>query len=363
MTKLDPIQFDSATPIYQQLVEIIKSYINRVGLKEHDQLPSRRFWMGELKIGENTVKKAIDKLVMDQLLYRRKGKGIFVAASKIIDSKRILILPLFKFQPNSPDNSYSITFSGIFNYFSDHNVELISRRQNEDSLRNILERSRIDGVIIAHPNIDEEDIAEIVTADLPVVSVLKLTCERYRNEVSYVDCDNIQGTCQAVDYMIQQGHRDIGLITGQFPSIAHEERLAGYKAALENNGLPFDEDLVIQSWYKEEHGYDAMNQLLTRSKKPTAVMAMGDLLAIGAVRAIKEAGLKVPQDISICGFTDMEVTRYTSPPLTSVRMPLYDMGAMAAEIITRKIEQRDHTFEKFEFEPKLIVRESVGKLS
>lgn len=182
--------------------------------------------------------------------------------------------------------------------------------------------------------------------------------------VSYVGFDNFKAAYAAVDYLIGLKHKKIGAILGPFHRVERvRKRLAGYCKALEDHNIPYDPDLVIEKDdYSLIGGKEAMSRLLALPSTPTAVFAASDVLAMGALRAIKEKGLRVPDDISLVGFDDIDFSEYCDPPLTTVRVPKRKMGQIAMNILLELIEKRSSGLPQYCLSTDLIVRESCCQM-
>lgn len=138
------------------------------------------------------------------------------------------------------------------------------------------------------------------------------------------------------------------------------KRFEGYLQVLKEHNLEYGKELTMESINTEESGYEAMRKLLESSSIPTAVFVANDLDAIGAMKAAKEKGLKIPEDISFIGFDDIQLASYTEPTLTTVRQPIYEMGTTAISLLVRLIEGEEKEPLKVELPTRLIIRESSG---
>lgn len=164
-----------------------------------------------------------------------------------------------------------------------------------------------------------------------------------RDSVLSVVADNFQGGYLATEHLISLGHKRIGCITRPAPLDHSNDRIRGYKTALEDHGLPIDQQLLVLGGYRFEDGRRAARELLTSEAPPTAIVGYNDLMAIGALRAAGELGLKVPEDLSIVGFDDIPGAAFTFPPLTSVCLPKEEMGRRAAELLLNAIAGENET--------------------
>jgi LacI family transcriptional regulator len=160
---------------------------------------------------------------------------------------------------------------------------------------------------------------------------------RHPNEmVHYVDVDNVAGARMAVEHLIRLGHQRIATITGPLNMTAGMDRLKGYRQALAAHQLPVDEALILEGDFTEASGEAAARRLLSNSA--TAVFAASDVMAIGALKALREAGLQVPQDVALVGFDDVPLATAVEPELTTVRQPIERLGSMAADLLLNLLE-------------------------
>jgi DNA-binding LacI/PurR family transcriptional regulator len=161
------------------------------------------------------------------------------------------------------------------------------------------------------------------------------------------------------EYLIGLGHRRIGLIAGPYSKVGRvRKRLDGYWAALEKNDIPFDPQLVIEKEPTLIDGKDAMQRLLLFPERPTAVFAASDVLAIGALAAIREKGLRVPDDISLAGFDDIDFAAFCDPPLTTMRVPANEIGQKAVTVLMDLMENGITPVRQCCLDTDLIIRSS-----
>lgn len=175
-----------------------------------------------------------------------------------------------------------------------------------------------------------------------------------------VSAANTTGAINAVEHLLQLGHRRIAVITGPAGWCATEERLLGYRGALARAGIPPDVALEVESNFEMDGGRAAAARLLDSAAPPTAIFAFNDNLAIGALQVARERGLSVPDDLSVVGFDDSEQAPLVTPALTSVRQPLAEMGRMAVALLVRLLKQPTDETLKIELATTLVVRESSG---
>jgi LacI family transcriptional regulator, galactose operon repressor len=171
------------------------------------------------------------------------------------------------------------------------------------------------------------------------------------------------GADMAVKHLLSLGHRRIAAITGPRGWIATEDRLRGYHAALAEAGLLAEPGLVVEGDFQIEPGIVAARRLLDLPEPPTAIFAFNDNIAIGAIQAARERGVRVPEDLSVVGFDDLEAAEIVTPALTTVRQPLAEMGRMAVSLLERLIENQRLEALHVELRTQLVVRESTARLS
>lgn len=214
-----------------------------------------------------------------------------------------------------------------------------------------------DGLVSVVAVPDAEARATLAAAGVPLVVVDPR--RRPPEDVLSVGAANFQGALEATTHLLELGHRRIATITGVPEQDNAIARLAGYRAAMIQAGVPVDEDLVCLSTYGVPAGYEGTQRLLARDDPPTAIFASSDDTALGALRALREAGLSVPGDVSLVGFDDLPVAPWTDPPLTTVRQPLVEMGASAVGLVHRARTAHGHTL-RTELATRLVVRESTA---
>ncbi|MCA9895421.1 MAG: substrate-binding domain-containing protein, partial [Anaerolineae bacterium] len=179
------------------------------------------------------------------------------------------------------------------------------------------------------------------------------------NEAS-VTATNRKGMLEATRYLLALGHRRIGFVKGRLDITCSHERLQGYMEGLEEIGLPYDPELVVEGNYMKASGFQGAQKLLELPNPPSALIMSNDMMAFGAIEAARVMGLSVGQDVSIIGFDDVYMAAETYPPLTTVRQPLMDMGEVALDMLLDLIENRRVLNLRRQLPTELIVRETTG---
>ncbi len=228
----------------------------------------------------------------------------------------------------------------------------------EKMYMDIFRLKRVDGIMIAGVpgNLDDSAIQELFDAKVPMV----LIGRSFPNpQVATVTVDNEAGSEMAMEHLLELGHERIAHISVGMKKPDGQCRLEVYSRMVECAGLTYDPSLVIESGAKPEDGYVGMKKLLKLKNPPTAIFCYNDRLALGALKACREANLSVPEDISIVGFDDLDLCEYTVPPLTTVRQPRFDMGYHAMETFVM-VSRKGEPVGAQVLEPELIVRSSTG---
>ena len=177
-------------------------------------------------------------------------------------------------------------------------------------------------------------------------------------DLNSVDVDNLQASRKATLHLLRLGYKRVATITGPQDQISGYDRYQGYLKALQDYGQSVRLELVAEAGFTEESGYTAMVRLIPQ--KPDAVFAASDMMAVGAFRAIREAGLNIPRDIAVVGFDDVSVAVQLDPPLTTIRQPIQRMGTQAVEMLIRLIQETETQPAQIILQPELIIRGSCG---
>lgn len=218
----------------------------------------------------------------------------------------------------------------------------------------IIYNGLIDGAIVASAAMDDPIVSALAeTRRIPFLLIGRHPSDA---AVSFVDVDNRAGAAQAVEHLIQQGRRRIATLSGPLAMVTGVDRLRGYQDALEQHGLAWDPALCAEGNFQEESGYEGMRRLLEHH--PDALFAASDMMAIGAMRAIEQAGLRVPEDIAVVGFDDIPAACRTTPPLTTIAQPIQRCGAVAADNLMDLVEDPNPTLRSLILTTDLVVRGS-----
>jgi len=223
------------------------------------------------------------------------------------------------------------------------------------TIRQVLHNGLLDGVIVSSMQIGDPIVARLRESNLPFVLIGR---HPTADEVSYVDVDNDGAAQAAVTHLLRLGRKRIATITGPQNAAVGQERRKGYSKALRARGITVIPELIVEGDFTEDGGALAMQQLLPHH--PDAVFAASDVMAVGALRVLHAAGLRVPEDVALVGFDDVPLAARQTPPLTTIRQPIRQMGAMAVETLLTLLEDPEHGAHHILLPTQLVIRDSCG---
>lgn len=268
--------------------------------------------------------------------------------------------------PDVTDFFFSKIIEGAESYINPLGYMLIlcnSRHNQEKELQYLEELSHrsVDGILLATPHLlpNEYALDNGFYKKRPVILVDRGINQRDSGRLIVKE---YEGAYQAVSYLLDHGHQQIGMLKESTGYYQLEERFNGYRHALKDHGIPFKSRYVVTEELTVTGGYQATKELL-KHKEITAIFCGNDAMAIGCYQAIYEIGKKVPEDISVIGFDALNLTEYITPPLTTVMQPTYEIGFTAAKFLVDAIEFPQRRIPNKIFETKLIIRESVRTLT
>jgi LacI family transcriptional regulator len=234
-------------------------------------------------------------------------------------------------------------------------LSMVSPQKEKDFYRRALRGQMLDGVVVVSARVGDPLIPRLVRDQIPFVSIGR---RLHHPDVNYVDVDNVRGARMAVDCLLSHGRRRVGTITGPLDTVQGMDRLQGYKDALRDAGFPSDEKLIAEGDFTEAGGHAAMQQILPC--KPDAVFIASDLMAVGALRSLQQAGLRVPDDVALVSFDDAPIAAITDPPLTTVRQPVYELGVTAVDLLLNLLENEPEGPTRTILSTELVIRTSCG---
>lgn len=263
---------------------------------------------------------------------------------------------------NLTDYTFACIIEGAERYAREAGYyTLSSSAEDELTFKSLIEQlvrtGRVDGLIVTQPYLDQR--FQYLPRDIPVVLVGARARE---HGFCSVMIDNAEGTRLALQHLLELGHRQIAMITGPQIEDCVLDRTHAYLTTLEDLSMPFDPRYLVQGDWSASSGYDAVKTWLAQQLPFTAIYAQNDRMAIGAIRALHEHGLRVPEDVSVVGFDDMPLAAYFDPPLTTVRQDMYAIGREAARLLLQALEGQSCATQVL-ITPQLIVRQSTRALS
>ena len=222
----------------------------------------------------------------------------------------------------------------------------------------LMQAEQVAGLIVVptHPN-DSAVLKPVQAAGLPIIL---LDREVKNFEADTVMVDNVRGSTIAIKHLIDLGYQRIAIIAGTQYLSPGRDRLRGAYDAFHEANTPVDETLVKVGNFKIESGYDLTCELMSLSNPPDAIFVSNNLMTLGALRALHELGVRIPEDVALVGFDDMPWAGDLNPPLTAVAQPGYELGQQAIQLLLKRLEEPDAPFYKVILQPRLIVRQSCG---
>ncbi|MDR8393797.1 LacI family transcriptional regulator [Aliifodinibius sp. S!AR15-10] len=305
-----------------------------------------------------TTKKKVSK-VARQLNYRPNA----IATALVKGSSNLIGVMV----PHTDESFFASAIRGIEEIAQQAGYNIVIFQSHDDQnteIKNLetMYRARVDGIIASHAmyTSDFSHYQDVIDQDIPLILF-----DRFDNSLDsdVVAVDDYKGAYKAVTHLIEQGCKKIVHISGNMGVHIYDERLRGYKQALKDNDINFEEDLVFESDTSIEDGQQLTTKLWDRSVKPDAIFAASDNPALGALQVLKAKGVKIPDDVAIVGFSNEKFTSYVTPTITSVEQHSRRLGEIAAQIFIDRIskdrQENDNKLpQKVILTPELIVRES-----
>jgi len=237
------------------------------------------------------------------------------------------------------------------------NTELDTQR--ELFYVDVLSKKQVDGIIFVAAGDKADSLDFLLRQGMPVVMIDR---DLPNIEVDVVVTDHQLGGFLATHHLIELGHRCIACIAGPSSITPSAERIIGYRRAHEEAGLACDEKLIIRGDYHAQSGMEITHAILKMNPRPTAIFALNDLMALGALRAAAEAGYSVPRDLAVVGYDDLELARFTNPPLTTIAQPKKEIGVQSVNLLVDRISRKSRPPSRLVLPPELIVRRSTQQM-
>ena len=236
-------------------------------------------------------------------------------------------------------------------------IDIVEPQHQKEAYMELVLANRIDGILLSGPRIDDEALETLSANRLPTVLMGQLA----GSDFCWVDINNHSAAKMAVEHLIKLGHSKIACITNaQRSYTAATDRLNGYRQAIEDAGIDYDETLVRFGDFDTQSGYQQMEDLLDSGVDMTAVFVASDTVALGAKAAIRSRKLEIPQEIALVGFDDLPFARYIDPPLTTVHLPIARLARQAGEMLIRILNNERIGCKRITLDTNLVVRKSCG---
>jgi DNA-binding LacI/PurR family transcriptional regulator len=279
-------------------------------------------------------------------------------AKSLVMQKSYTIGLFFTSISNGTSPSFFVdTVNGVNNVINE-NYNLFIRGIDDYHDFSSIHQRRFDGIILmSQSEVDNAFIYHVLHQKIPLVVINREVSDQ---SIINILSNDREGSCQAVKYLIQKGHKDIAIIEGIKGFKSSLERREGYLKALIDEQIPIQSEYIVNGNYDMESGYKAMEKLLSLKNPPTAVFSSNDDMAVGALNAVFAKGLTVPGDISVIGFDDIQIARYTNPSLTTVKKPIEKISRLGAEKVLKAVESQEIKGEKIFVETELMIRKSVS---
>ena len=367
MENIIRIDKEDSLPIYAQIKQKIKAKIKNKQLNPFDRIPSVPEMARMCRVSPMTIRHAYTELVNEGLLFCEHGKGTFVADFKKVSKNAgyLMTKSVGLIVPDIMSNVFPKIVKGAEDVANNRDYSIIICNTEDRSEKQVeylqrIREQKISGLIItpiAHASESVEHYKQLQRDDIHFVFINRFIPEI---KTDYVISDNVMGGYLATIHLIELGHQRIAYISDPKYIVA-EQRLEGYKKAMAEKGISFDESLVRFAGLREKGpGYKYMKEFMKSNNRPTALFAFNDRIAKEACEAILELELRVPDDISVIGYDDSLIAITLPVPLTTVAYPSYETGRLAAEILLDKIEGKQHGIQQHVLKPRLVVRASCG---
>lgn len=263
--------------------------------------------------------------------------------------------------PNLTDYTFASVIEGAEVEARQHGYFVMSSSASDpESFRALVDElvghGRVDGLIVINPYADER--YKLIPRDFPLVFV---GARSHDENICSISLDDESVAYEATRHLISLGHTQIALVTGPMTEDCSQDRTKGYRRALSEAGLPFNESFVFEGDWSASSGQAALVALLEQGTTPTAVFAQNDRMAMGVLRAARDANLQVPGQLSVIGVDDMPLSSYFDPPLTTMRQDMPQIGQEAIRMLMSIIQKKNVDLQGIKFPAQLVIRQSTGK--
>jgi GntR family transcriptional regulator of arabinose operon len=350
----------NAPHLHMQVAGMLKDRIRSGIWPDRTAIPSEKELCAEFDVARGTIRQALQTLESEGYLIREQGRGTFVHLAEVnqvaLRSKRLaFVVPyvrdssiptmLVGFQQVAEEAGFSVIFNHVNN----------DQSQQERAIVKLIDE-HIAGIGLYPVSSEEISLVErLKESGFPIVLI-----DRYLRSLStdYVMTDHFSGIIRGTQYLLDLGHRRVGFVTWLSPAVSMEHRFLGYRQALSERQIPFDERLVCRVEGYPVIDLTPLQQYLSGEDRPSAIVAANDQIAIGLYRAAASLSLRIPEDLSIIGFDNLDVSSHLDPPLTTIAQPFLTIGQVAANCLLRRIRGEQSYYEQVTLQPELVIRDS-----
>jgi GntR family transcriptional regulator, arabinose operon transcriptional repressor len=358
----DILQRGNGVSLYLQVSDILIQRILSGEWKPGTTLPAEPELCAEFRVARGTIRQALSKLEDEGHVRRERGRGTFVnfgrpRAQGISGSQIGFIVPYVRdsFVPTillgveraAADQRLSVTFKHVDN----------DPRLQIEVLENLVGQQLAGIVLYPVDSVPSDSLVHIARSGYPIVMV-----DRYLRGVAsdYVMSDHFGGALRATQHLIQLGNDQIAFVSWADPAVSLEHRAAGYQRALQEAGLSFDSDLTCEVESYPAVALDPICVFLSEHPHISAVFAANDQIALAVYQAARKIGLRIPEDLALVGFDNLDFTAHLDVPLTTVEQPAFDIGRTAVQLLMHRIQQPLEGKQQVVLPTRLIVRQSCG---
>lgn len=288
-----------------------------------------------------------------------------IARSLVTNSTREIGVITIRKDSIEPDNGFSSLLNqGIFDECTERGyyvkMSYFSPVNKSDILDFLLNTAKVDGIILLTQELTHQVIESLTQRDMPIILEGH---NRDYPDVPSIDVDNFDASYMATKYLIDLGHSEISAIFSNLDVQETYDRMNGFKQAISDANLIYNDALIHNGDYSQKCGYDTCCEWLDNGLRFTAVLCASDTIAMGTLLALHKRGYNVPEHISVIGFDDIPLARYTIPPLTTIRQPIYNKGRTLARSLISKIQNEPFEITHVNLKPELVIRESCSPLA
>lgn len=356
------IQREDGVPLHTQITDILIQRINNGELKPKDRLPSEHELCEEFDVSRGTVRQALSRLESMGYVRREQGRGTFVVErdpeGRVLAGNQIgFIVPYVR------DSFIPEILLGVERAAAEQGLSVMFKHVENDSQRQgeVIESLASQGLagVVLYPvdSVHNEPMKRLTLEGYPIVLV-----DRYLNGVvtDWVMSDHFGGAVRAMQHLIELGHERIGFVSWRDPAISMEHRKAGYMQALAEAQIAYDPALVCEVEGYPRIDLDSLQRFLTEHQDLTAVFAANDQIALAVYQAARELGVRIPHDLALVGFDNLDFTMHLDVPLTTVEQAAFELGKRAVETLLARIKDPSNPRQQVIVPTRLVVRRSCG---